>query len=92
MLMPVKMKRKKRVGICVHCLKKMVTSSDFSNHVLFVEELNKSLCSSSYCDFCLKVSLCNLLPRSFKSSCLIGKTSCGGGEVMDDAATAVAQL
>lgn len=40
----------------------------FSNSVVFVEELNKSLCSSSYCVFCLKVSFLNLLPGPPKAA------------------------
>ncbi|NXN32387.1 ZN839 protein, partial [Nycticryphes semicollaris] len=48
----------------------------FSNSVLFMEELSKSLCFSSYHGFCLKVSFLSLLPRSFKISCLTGKGIC----------------
>lgn len=51
----------------------------FSNSVVFMEELNKSLCSSSYCGFYLKVLFLNLLPRSFKSSYLTGKALGGWG-------------
>ncbi|NXL60776.1 ZN839 protein, partial [Chordeiles acutipennis] len=50
----------------------------FSNSVLFVEELNQSLCSSSYCVFCLKVSFLNFLQKQLFN----WKGLMGGGRIV----------